>query len=187
MICISCGKDFRRKRHKDRPNMLCSQPCWWTFRKSLPSRATPHEIRRLRDDEPIPAGTPRRYRTRDGYTIFRWKVGRRVYVEALEHRVVAGRDLPHVHHKNRDRMDNRPENLQSLTPLDHGAEHATVNFKEAAALYNAGWSLPKLGRHYGVHTVTVMRGLKRRGVVMRAPGHHHRALHMGDLTYTEAS
>lgn len=164
-ICANCGRSFRAPRRH--VHKLCSHACWWTFRKTLPKRDTPFQLRRLRDDEPVPNSQPRRFKTRDGYWLLRWKVGVKSYVEALEHRVVAGRELPHVHHKNRQRDDNRPENLQPITPLDHGAEHALVNFSEAAQLYIEGWSLPRLARRYGVGNVTVMRGLKRRGVQMR--------------------
>lgn len=63
---------------------------------------------------------------RDGYVMVR--VGGR---EVLEHRLVMarllGRDLQtgeHVHHKNHDRGDNRPENLELLSHAEHSRLHA---------------------------------------------------------------
>jgi hypothetical protein len=48
-----------------------------------------------------------------------------------EHRVVmealTGAPIPqgmHVHHRNGDGLDNRPENLQLLTATEHNALHA---------------------------------------------------------------
>jgi hypothetical protein len=125
-------------------------------------------IRRLRDDEPVPSSAPRRYRGRGGYIILRWKVGVRTYVEVLEHRIVAGRHRPHVHHRNHQRDDNRPDNLAPLSALEHGAEHSCINIEEATGLYYEGWSLKRLASKYGVHPVTLMRGLKRRGLQPRS-------------------
>lgn len=123
--------------------------------------------RRLRADEHIPAGTPRRFHTVDGYILLRWRLGVGEYVEALEHRVIAGRLAPEVHHKNRQRDDNRPENLLPVSSLEHGSEHSRINFSEAAELYAGGWSLPDLAHRYGVHNSTVLRFLRRRGVTLR--------------------
>jgi hypothetical protein len=139
-------------------------------------------IRRLRDDEPIPAGQPRRYVNKcHGYVVLRWKTGTRQYVEMLEHRYVAGRTTPHVHHINRNRQDNRPENLRPVTPLEHGAEHSVVDWVEAADLYAEGWHLKRLADRYCVHYVGLLRGLRKRGVKMRSAAEGKRAARGVDL------
>lgn len=167
LLCDQCGLAFEGEGSTRRVHRFCGQPCWALWRRALPRQITPVQMRRLRDDEPLPTGTPRRFRTRDGYWLVRWKVGTRSYVEALEHRMLTGRQTPVVHHKNRHRDDNRPENLQPVTSLEHGAQHSRINLQEAVALYAAGWSLPTLARRYVVHDATVLRFLRRRGVVLR--------------------
>lgn len=82
-------------------------------------------IRTLRHNDPIPEGEPARYLSDAGYVRLRWLVGTEQYVECYEHRFVAGlpdEDL-HVHHRNRDRADNRPENLEVLSAEDHRQRH----------------------------------------------------------------
>lgn len=165
--CHQCHGLIIGRRNRRRTHHFCCQPCWAAWRRAQPRRAAPHSIRRLSDEEPLPCGKPRRYTTVDGYKILRWKIGLKTYVEALEHRVITGRSSPHVHHKNGRRDDNAKGNLVPLTPLEHGAEHSTVDFNEAVELYSSGWSLPQLAQRYGVHNTSVMRGLKRRGVAMR--------------------
>lgn len=82
-------------------------------------------IRTLKQGDPIPAGEPRRYLNDAGYVRLRWKVGVEQYVEVYEHRLVMGMppDDLHVHHRNRDRQDNRPENLEVLTWGEHRQRH----------------------------------------------------------------
>lgn len=148
---------------------FCSKPCWHAWRGVQPGKVTPLRNRRLRPDDPRPTSTPRRYVTRDGYAVLRWKVGPREYVEALEHREVVGGAAEHVHHRNGDKLDNRPENLEPISASAHAQKHVQPSFdtEEAARLYAEGWSLPQLARKYGVHNVSVMRTLKKRGVKMR--------------------
>lgn len=85
-------------------------------------------IRQLKDGDPIPEGTPRRYVNGSGYVRFRWLVGPNEYVEAYEHRLVkrCPRRLQ-VHHLNRVRGDNRDENLVVLTPEEHRAAHIEMD------------------------------------------------------------
>jgi AraC-like DNA-binding protein len=82
-------------------------------------------IRKLRHDEPVPDGEPKRYRNGTGYVRLRWLVAPQTYVEEYEHRIVAGRPHPRfdVHHLNGVKDDNRPENLRVLTRAEHAALH----------------------------------------------------------------
>lgn len=90
-------------------------------------------IRALRADEPIPDIEPRRYRAQQGYIKLRWLIGTQYYVEEYEHRIVAGRPpaWKHVHHINGVKDDNRPENLQVLTPQEHSKLHQAQGGAEA--------------------------------------------------------
>lgn len=91
-------------------------------------------VRQLRDDEPIPASIPRKYKNDSGYVRLRWKVGTEEYVEAYEHRINAGRPPRYlqVHHLNHIRDDNRPMNLVALTIVDHARLHTAQKLNEWA-------------------------------------------------------
>jgi hypothetical protein len=41
--------------------------------------------------------------------------------------------------------------------------------EEAGTLYVQGWSLSRLGEHFGFDQATIWNGLKRKGVTMRKP------------------
>lgn len=131
-------------------------------------------VRTLRPGEVRPDGEPSRYPDRAGYVRLRWHVGPNEYVEIREHRAVLGLDAPHVHHRNRDTSDNRPENLAALTVSEHASLHGKERQKfdriRAAKLYAAGLSTPELARVFGVHHVSVFRGLRAVGVTLRRPG-----------------
>jgi hypothetical protein len=117
-----------------------------------------------------------------GYVRVRWRVGVNRYVETYEHRLVAGLDAEHVHHRNGIKTDNRPENLERISTLDHGERHSCINIHEASDLYASGWSLPRLGAFYGVHSSSVLRSLRARGVKFRTPAEGRRALRPVDET-----
>jgi hypothetical protein len=131
------------------------------------ARMKGNRIKSLSHGDPVPTGEPKRYRSSHGYIRLRWKVGERDYVEAYEHRLVAGLDAVEVHHVNHDKADNRPENLQALSRREHGARHVKWNVAEAANLYRGGLSTTAVGAMFGVTPGQVSRQLRRAGVQMR--------------------
>lgn len=138
--------------------------------RAKPSTAAPHMIRRLADNEPLPSGEPRRYKRADGYVVLRWKVGTQSYVEAFEHRVVAGRPAgQHVHHVNENKADNDPSNLRALAPTEHIQHHQPLTWDVdlAMCMYMEGWTLPQIAEHFDKNTGNVSRMLRSRGVDMR--------------------
>jgi len=133
-----------------------------------------NSIRRIPPGQPIPTETPRRYRTSDGYIVLRWKLGKRTYLEALEHRVVNGRvtDAQHIHHRNHRRTDNRSDNLQPVTSKQHRQAHSKYSpfYEEWAELYRQGWTTTQIGDKYGTNNGTVYRRLRDVGVTPRTVG-----------------
>lgn len=129
-------------------------------------------IRQLRPGEEVPAGEPRRYASARGYIRLRWKIGTRRYVETYEHRVVDGHvtTAEQVHHRNRNRADNRPENLEHLIADEHQAEHkheARERRERVAELYADGLSVPQIAHLLGVHDSCVTRHLQAKQVSTR--------------------
>jgi hypothetical protein len=126
-------------------------------------------IRQLKPGEKLPAGSPRRYIGDHGYVRVRWRLGPGQYVETYEHRVVDGHvtTAPHVHHRNGIRDDNRPENLEPITPAKHGAEHRTLDWDEICRLYRAGLSTNAVARQVGTDSAHIYRVLVRQGVSIR--------------------
>jgi transposase-like protein len=51
------------------------------------------------------------------------------------------------------------------TPRRSGT--VTKNINEAIRLYETGWSLARVGKHFGVDGETVRRGLRAAGVTLR--------------------
>lgn len=135
------------------------------------SGKTRTECRTLRPGEPIPAHAPKRYMDAHGYVILRWLVAPRSYVEVKEHRVVDGRvtTSPEVHHKNRDRADNRAENLEHLDAPEHGVEHRSVDWARVVDLYEQGYTQVEVGELLGCSAPQVSRILAASGVSIRPP------------------
>ena len=127
-------------------------------------------IRTLNSGEATPSTEPRRYLTTDGYWRLRWRVGPGLYVERLEHRAVASPGPgEHVHHKNGNPLDNRPENLELLTPSahEHLHHHPKADPAEVAALYAAGLSTVEIGTRFGMNPSNVWRLMHRYGYSTR--------------------
>lgn len=144
----------------------------------------------------MPDGEPRRYKAGHGYVRLRWRIGTNEYVEVYEHRVIDGvvTMAEQVHHKNHQRDDNDPANLEHLTVAEHHERHPgqrkygpyhshdammkaqraerrrTERRERAEAMavdYRAGMSTTEIGAKYGLHCSGVSRELRAAGVVMR--------------------
>ena len=104
-------------------------------------------MRTLKPGERIPDGEPWRGIASHGYVILAWWINGE-QVRTYEHRVVDGHitTAEHVHHKNHDRADNRPENLEYLTEAEHAARHREnerrIRAKVRAFYQTALWVRP---------------------------------------------
>jgi Mor family transcriptional regulator len=130
-------------------------------------------IRQLKPGEPLPPGPPKRYKAGHGYIRLRWKIAPRQYVETYEHRLDGDHvtTAEHVHHKNRRRDDNRPDNLKPLSAAEHAEHHTEEYHRRAhrmAKLYEEGWSTVELSRKFRISTTCVYRRLVDVGVTMRS-------------------
>jgi len=67
-----------------------------------------------------------------------------------------------VHHKNRDKTDNRIGNLELTNSSEHAKRHnpRKIDLKMAARLRGLGWNDVRIGKLLGVHSSTVLRGLR---------------------------
>lgn len=124
------------------------------FKMRLPGH-NKRGIRHLRSGETVPSGVPRRYVRRSGYVVLRWTMPDGSAVEAYEHRVVDGVVVSgERHHKNRNRQDNRLENLETTTRSEHARLHArereAYDIGLASELYRSGYSLTALARYFNV-------------------------------------
>jgi hypothetical protein len=81
-----------------------------------------NSIRQLKAGEAVPAGARRvgTYRNGDGYQRVRYQTGLRRYVEQYVHRAVAGpQGNQETDHRDGNRANNAPSNLQNLSPSRH--------------------------------------------------------------------
>ncbi len=124
--------------------------------------------RSLKPGEQIPTGKPCRTLGTSGYMWLFWTIAPYTAVRCYEHRAVMGNPVGQVHHKNGDKLDNRPENLEVLTPQEHNRRHACYDIEAAAEWYRSGLSYRDISARVGVRSEVVMKSLKRVGVVSRS-------------------
>ncbi len=98
-----------------------------------------------------------------------WVVAPYTEVRVYEHRLIAGLQHESVHHRNGNKQDNRPENLEPTTKSAHTKIHHPLSFDldEAARLYADGYSFQDLADRYGLRPETMVRTFKRYGLKAR--------------------
>lgn len=103
-----------------------------------------------------------------GYAILRWRVGKGEYVEIKEHRaVMMPEDGMHVHHINGVKDDNRPENLEVVTPFEHRQRHAKTDIEFIAQCYEQGMTTTEIGALVDAHPSSISRRMNRHGIPRR--------------------
>jgi hypothetical protein len=136
--CPICHKTFEviRSQLKKRPNACCSRQCG----------AKNQRGKKIREKNPAWKGG-RRIDPRTGYVYV--LVGIKKY--RLEHRVVVeqqtGTSLDrgtHVHHKNRNKGDNDPCNLQPLPATEHTRLHSAGRKRKP-------WKMNRWSKHGATH------------------------------------
>lgn len=156
-----CGKHYQRfKKWGDPLFVRVAKP---------PRPATDPSVHYLRPGEPIPKGEPKRYINVHGYAILRWRVAPRTYVETLEHRVINGRvtTAEHVHHIDRNKLNNHPSNLLHMDASDHLHAHYRIPRADVARLYAAGYTTIEIAELYDTFPGNISRIVRGEGVPTR--------------------
>jgi hypothetical protein len=133
-ICPVCGKTFKRKPAELREVNYCSVSC--SAKANMRLRPIPKGERRAtatefrpgqRPTNRLPVGTVRHRKHRGVVRAWVkiaepsiWRLRAVVAWESANGSLARGRL---VHHRNRNPLDDRPENLEALTRAEHLAEH----------------------------------------------------------------
>lgn len=127
-------------------------------------------IRQLRSGEHIPVGKPGRYLNKsNGYVRLRWTIAPRTRVEVYEHRVDPEGVVVDgvVHHEDRDRANNSPDNLHVHPDVvSHMKEHRADD-AQIAAMYREGLTTTQIAARLGICDSTAYRSLVRQGESIR--------------------
>lgn len=142
-------------------------------RLAKPVRRSMPVIEWLGPGQKVPDCQPKRYFNKNtGYVRLRWLVGTQHYVECYEHRVVDGyvTTADEVHHSNKDRTDNRPENLRFLSSDEHQELHKAevrgrgkyAPFRSLAAAEKAAYA--EHGRRERAQRAAAIRAMRDAGL-----------------------
>ncbi len=169
--CERCGVVVMRLRENARRQRFCSRSCLYAHRKAHAIGAKP-TIAYISTADQMPTSKPRRYISSSGYVRLRWKIGKRHYVEAWEHRVISGATVgEHAHHIDHDRSNNSPDNLQRAPAREHMEHHCRErrmqDIEDMIRAYMGGESPGVIAARYGRNSAAVYRALRNAGVPMR--------------------
>lgn len=167
ITCAVCGKvEFRERRMTvNRQWIACSKSCSGKIRGRLNLKAE----RRTDRNGYVFLYLPGHPHARKG-----WVAEHRVVVERILGRFLEPDEV--VHHRNGAKGDNRPENLERLTPIEHGRLHvgrgerhrnakwSDEQIAEIKRRYAAGEKQADLCREFRMsppHMCQMLKGLKR--------------------------
>lgn len=131
-VCPECGGGFERGKGKSQLNKFCSTTCTSSWRKRVcVGNLNPNWKGRNINE--------------DGYVVKAPSAGKG---RLLHHHVVMENlwlseipDGAHVHHRNCNRLDNRPENLQLMLASDHKWLHHQFGIAVLSAIESGGISI----------------------------------------------
>jgi len=159
-VCVVCGSTFTR-RPRERPASFATRKRCGFYCRPVND---PDKVGRQRAEAAYPAEQPCEVCGKTG----------------------KGRGVIDRHHRNSDRLDNSPENIAFLCRKHHNAAHrltdgkigggprprvaammhdrTVVRAREAAALRDAGVSIPEIARRMGVDSWSVHRWFRKYGL-----------------------
>lgn len=148
-ICKSCNNEFYiktwRLKEKGRGS-FCSKICFYSFNKGV--------------NNPSYKGG---HLHKDGY----WVISLNGKNKLLHRHIMEqklGRKLTlkeHVHHKNKNRLDNRLENLEVLSPYEHGVLHGKFSIRKKPVTNKSGIAGVYLRKDNGLWSASITVNKKR--------------------------
>lgn len=168
--CRNCGKNGQFKRSQlnayKGAGQFCSRGCHYEYYRKHPERRSTYKGRSVDSS---------------GYVVVRKSSGKGRSKQVREHRVVMEQHLErqlepweHVHHINGDKQDNRPENLELLSVVEHGKHHARAYREKFIApvrsLYDRGSPYSRIAQELGIGQQLVVSIVRELGLPPRKPG-----------------